>query len=142
MRVITDFPVVSRGRRAAESHRYMGAWRPGTFTFFKEEAGKINVSPCNKVRDDTINNLFPDAELYAQGEVTKEEAQQFKRCGKCISVHMVENERKKQPIAANRFPFFKQGKGVVYGLRKSGKYFFLCFIHHCFLYFSYTRLFM
>ena len=45
-----------------------------------EEAGKINASLVTKY-DDTINNLLlQNAELYAQGEVTKEEAlEQFKK---------------------------------------------------------------
>ena len=77
----SDFPaLVSVEDELVES--YSDTWCGGqnTFAFFKEEAGKINASLVTKY-DDTINNLLlQNAELYAQGEVTKEEAlEQFKK---------------------------------------------------------------
>ena len=77
----SDFPaLVSVEDELVES--YSDTWCGGqnTFAFFKEEAGKINASLVTK-DDDTINNLLlQHAELYAQGEVTKEEAlEQFKK---------------------------------------------------------------
>lgn len=60
---------------------YADEWCGGqnTFKFFKEESEKINASLVTKY-DDTINNLLlQNAELYAQGELSKEEAvSQFK----------------------------------------------------------------
>lgn len=60
---------------------YADEWCAGqnTFSFFKEEAEKIDVSLVTKY-DDTINNLLnQNVELYVQGELDKDEAiSQFK----------------------------------------------------------------
>lgn len=76
----SDFPAL-KSVIADMTPEWSDPWCGGqnTFEFFDQETEKINSSLVTKY-DDTINNLLlQNAELYAQGEMSKEETiEQFK----------------------------------------------------------------